>query len=439
MADKSKAPTVYIGMTADIMHHGLINVIEVGRKHGRVVIGLMTDGAVSRYKPLPYLEYEHRRRILKNIVGVDEVIPQEEWDFVPNLQKLKPEIVIHGDDWCEGPQKVFRDRVVDALREWDGELIEVPYTQGVSTPRFNTQLRGLGTTSEIRRQSLRRHLDSGELVRVIEVHSPLCGLLAENLTVERGDSVARFEGMWVSSLTDSTVRGKPDIELVDTSSRIAAIDALFEVTTKPLIFDGDTGGLPEHFAFTVRTLERLGASAIIIEDKTGPKRNSLLDGDGHHIQEDIDLFAEKIAVGRKAALTDEFMIIGRIESLILGVGMEDALARARAYVAAGANGIMIHSRRKTPDEIFEFCNKFRETDPDTTIVVVPTQYSVVRESELIEHGINIVIYANHLLRASFPAMRAAGESILRNGRAMEADDICLPVDELLSMIPNTVS
>lgn len=438
MAENGKVNNVYIGMTADIMHHGLINVIEAGRKHGRVIIGLMTDGAVSRYKPLPYLEYEYRKRILENIVGVDEVVPQEEWNFAPNLRKYKPDVVIHGDDWCEGPQKVYRDRAVEALAEWGGKLVEIPYTQGVSTPRYNAQLRGLGTTSEIRRLSLRRHLDSGELVRVIEVHSPLCGLLAENLAVDRDDSVARFEAMWVSSLTDSTVRGKPDIELVDTSSRIAAIDALFEVTTKPLIFDGDTGGLPEHFAFTVRTLERLGVSAIIIEDKTGPKRNSLLDGEGHHIQEEIDLFAEKIAVGRSAALTDEFMIIGRIESLILGMGMENALARAHAYVAAGANGIMIHSRRSTPDEIFEFCDAFRKKDPDTTLVVVPTQYSVVRESELIAHGINIVIYANHLLRASFPAMRAAGESILRNGRALEADEICLPVDQLLSMIPNKI-
>jgi phosphoenolpyruvate mutase len=438
MAKATKDDTVYIGMTADIMHHGLIKVIEAGRQHGAVIIGLLTDKAVSRHKPLPYLDYEQRKCILENIVGVQEVVQQDEWDFVPNLQHYKPALMVHGDDWVEGPQKVYRQRAVEAMKQWGGRLLEVSYTKGVSTARYKRQLNGLGNTSEIRRGALRRHLNTKLLVKVIEVHSPLCGRLAETLEVDRGDSVARFEAMWMSSLTDSTVRGKPDIELVDTSIRINSVDALFEVTTKPLIFDGDTGGLPEHFAFNVRTLERLGASAIIIEDKTGPKRNSLLKGEGQHIQEDIDLFAKKIDMGKDASVTDDFMIIGRIESLIIGSGMEDALKRAFAYTAAGADGIMIHSRNRSPSEVLEFCDRFRDKDPETVLVVVPTQYNSVRESDLNDHGVNIVIYANHMLRASLPAMRSVCTSILEHGRAKEAGAMCLPVSELLELIPNSV-
>ncbi|MBT05342.1 MAG: phosphoenolpyruvate mutase [Rhodospirillaceae bacterium] len=433
-----KNNSVYIGMTADILHHGLIKIIAAGRELGPVTIGLLTDKAVSTYKPLPYLDFEQRKSILENIVGVDRVVEQNDWDFVPNLRKYKPGIVMHGDDWVTGSQKTFRNRVVDVIKEWDGRLIEVPYTRGVNTARYDKQMSGLGNTSEIRRTALKRYLDTAQIVRAIEVHSPLCGRLAETVEVEKEEGVARFEAMWVSSLTDSTIRGKPDTELVDTSSRINAVDALFEVTTKPLIFDGDTGGLPEHFVFNVRTLERLGASAIIIEDKTGPKRNSLLQGDGHHILEDRDLFAEKIQMGKAACVTNDFMIIGRLESLIVGAGMEDALDRAAAYTAAGADGIMIHSRSEDPSEVLNFCDRFRDMDSETTLVVVPTKYSVVTEPELKAHGVNIVIYANHMLRASVPAMREVCSSILRNSRAKEADELCLPVNELLDLIPNRV-
>ncbi len=438
MSKTNAGETVYIGMTADIMHHGLIKVIEAGRQHGPVTIGLLTDKAVSRYKPLPYLDYGQRKCILENIVGVAQVVPQDDWDFVPNLLNYKPAVMVHGDDWTEGPQRLFRQRAIEAMGQWGGRLIEVPYTKGVSTARYKQQLNGLGNTSEIRRGALRRHLDTDLLVKAMEVHSPLCGRLVETLAVETNDGIGRFQAMWASSLTDSSVRGKPDIELVDTSIRINSVDALFEVTTKPLIFDGDTGGLPEHFAFNVRTLERLGASAIIIEDKTGPKRNSLLKGEGQHIQEDMNLFAKKISVGKDASVTDDFMIIGRIESLIIGSGMDDALRRAEAYTEAGADGIMIHSRSPSPAEVMEFCDRFRDRDPDTVLVVVPTKYNTVYDSELKAHGANVVIYANHMLRASLPAMKDVCSSILKYGRSKEADEMCLPVDELLELIPDRV-
>jgi phosphoenolpyruvate phosphomutase / 2-hydroxyethylphosphonate cytidylyltransferase len=429
---------VYIGMTADILHHGHINIIEHGRKYGDVIIGLLTDRAVSRFKRLPYLEYEHRKRILENIAGVAKVIPQEDWDYAPNLRLLRPDFMVHGSDWLEGPQGEFRRRAYEAMSGWGGQIIEIPYTRGVSSARLDMQMRALGTTPDIRLRQLRRQVNAAGLARVMEVHSPLCGLIVETLEAEREGRPVRFDAMWSSSLTDSTVRGKPDIEALDHTARLSGINDLFEVTTKPLLYDADTGGRIEHFTFTVRSLERMGVSGVIIEDKTGLKKNSLLGSTVAQSQDSIEVFSKKIAAGKAAQVTDDFMIIGRIESLILNAGLDDALRRARAYVEAGADGIMIHGRDKTPAEIFEFCDRFRATDKDTLVVAVPTAYNSVYESELADRGVNIVIYANHLLRASYPAMSRVARAILENGRSLEADEQCMSVDQILKLIPGTI-
>jgi phosphoenolpyruvate mutase len=429
--------TVYIGMTADILHHGHINVIEVGRKYGDIVIGLLTDKAVSKYKRLPYLEYEHRKHILQNIAGVKSVVPQDEWDYVQNLRTIRPDYMIHGDDWTVGPQQKYRERAFEAMAEWGGKIIEIPYTDGVSSGRLDIQVRELGTTPNIRLRQLRRQLDASGFVRVLEVHSPLCGLIVETLVADHDGVPVRFDAMWSSSLTDSTVRGKPDIEALDHSARLAGINDLFEVTTKPLIYDGDTGGRLEHFCFTVRSLERMGASAVIIEDKIGLKKNSLLGNDVVQQQDSVEEFSAKIDAGKAAQVTKEFMIIGRIESLILDAGMDDALMRAQAYVEAGADGIMIHSRKKDPSEIFQFCDRFRKIDPDTVVVVVPTSFNSVYEKEFEDRGVNVVIYANQLLRSSYPAMLRVARTILENGRCLEVDAQCMPVSEILRLIPGT--
>ena len=429
---------VYIGMTADIIHHGHINIIEHGRKYGDVTIGLLTDRAVSRFKRLPYLEYGHRKRILENIAGVTKVIPQEDWDYAPNLRLVRPDFMIHGSDWLEGPQSEFRRRAYEAMSGWGGQIIEIPYTPGVSSARLDAQMRALGTTPDIRLRQLRRQVKAAGFVRVMEVHSPLCGLIVETLEAEREGRPVRFDAMWSSSLTDSTVRGKPDIEALDHTARLSGINDLFEVTTKPLLYDADTGGRIEHFTFTVRSLERMGVSGVIIEDKTGLKKNSLLGSTVEQCQDSVEGFAKKIAAGKAAQVTDEFMIIGRIESLILDAGLDDALLRARAYVDAGADGIMIHGRDKTPAEIFAFCDRFRATDKDTLVVAVPTAYNSVYEHELADRGVNIVIYANHLLRASYPAMARVARAILENGRSLEADTQCMSVDEILKLIPGTI-
>jgi phosphoenolpyruvate phosphomutase / 2-hydroxyethylphosphonate cytidylyltransferase len=429
--------TVYVGMAADILHDGHISVIDTARRYGDVVIGLLTDQVVSTLDQPPHLDYERRKRILENIVGVKKVVPQEGLDYVPNLRQLRPDYLIHDGVWLNGTHGNYRDRALAAMTEWGGQIIDMAYADGVGHGQLRVFDVVLGTTPTIRLRQLRRQLAASGVARVLEVHSPLCGIIAESATAEHDGRTIGFDAMWSSSLIDSTVRGKPDIEAVDHSARFAGLNELFEVTTKPLLYDADTGGRPEHFAFTVRSLERLGVSAVIIEDKIGLKRNSLLGNDVVQARESIENFCYKISAGKAAQATNDFAIIGRIESFILNAGIEDALLRAKEYVAAGADGIMIHSRKQEPDEIFAFCDRFRKADTATILVAVPTTYSGVYERELNARGVNVVIYANHLLRASYPAMMQVARTILENGRCREVDSLCMPVDSILRLVPGT--
>ena len=430
--------TVYVGMAADLIHEGHINILKTASTYGDVVVGVLTDTAIASYKRLPFMTYEQRKAVIENIKGVVKVIPQDTLDYVPNLQALKPDYVVHGDDWKIGRQAKTRQSVIDALATWGGTLIEPEYTANISSTQLNKAVREIGTTPTMRSSMLRRLIDAKDIVRILEVHSPLAGLIAEKTAVEVEGQIHTFDGMWSSSLTDSTVRGKPDTEVLDLTTRVGNINDTFEVTTKPMIYDGDSGGKLEHFPFMVRTLERTGVSAIIIEDKIGYKRNSLYGVDGGQNQDTIEGFCEKIQSGKKAQVTENFMIISRIESLILEQGIDDALMRAFAYIEAGVDGIMIHSSYKDPAEILEFLSKFRAKDTSTPVVVVPSSYNVITEQELIDAGVNVVIYANHMLRASFPAMQTVAESILTNGRSKEADDMCLSIKEILTLIPEKV-
>ena len=428
-------PVVYVGMSADLVHPGHINILEHAAQLGEVTVGLLTDAAIAGYKRLPHMTFEQRKSVVENLKQVSRVVPQETLDYVPNLRELRPDYVVHGDDWRTGVQRETRQRVIEALREWDGELVEIPYTQGISSTQLNESVKQIGTTPSVRLSRLRRLIETKPIVRVLESHSGLAGLIAETTQVERDGRVVEFDGMWSSSLTDSTSRGKPDIEAVDISSRLQTINDIFEVTTKPMIFDGDTGGKPEHFVFTVRSLERLGVSAVIIEDKEGLKRNSLFGTEVAQTQSSIEDFRARIAIGKQAQITDDFMIIARLESLILDQGMDDAVKRAQAYIEAGADGIMIHSRRKEPDEVFEFCRIAQGFDTKVPVVAVPSSYNSVSEEELIDHGVSVVIYANHMLRAAYPAMRKVAETILYNGRSLEADPLMAPISEALKIIP----
>ncbi len=424
--------TVYIAMSADLITPNHVNLIQEARTLGEVVIGLLTDSAVASYQRLPHMPYEQRKVVMENIVGVKEVVPQETLDHVPNLLKIKPDYVFHRDDWNTGVLRGTRQRVIDTLKQWGGELVEPDPMPGLTSTSLNLALREVGTTPQMRLGMLKRLLEAKPLIRVIEAHSGLTGLIAETVFVEGDHSVREFDGIWLSSLTDSALKAKPDIEYVD---RMTSISDILETTTKPIIFDGDTGGITEHFVFMVRTLERLGVSAVIIEDKKGLKRNSLFGTDASQVQDDVEDFSHKISSGKNAQVTNDFMIIARIESLILKAGMDDALARARAYIAAGANGIMIHSKEPNADEIMTFCREHAKFDDRVPLVAVPSTYSRTTEDELAEAGVSIVIYANQLLRSAYPAMVQVARSILQHGRAAEAEELCMPIKDIISLIP----
>lgn len=427
--------TVYMCFSTDIIHGGHINIINKAAQLGSLVIGILSDEAISSYKRYPLVDFNERKEIISSIHGVSKVVEQKNLSYKENIKRLKPDIIVHGDDWKTGVQKPIREEVIALLNEYGGELVEFPYSKNEVHDALEKHAREQLAIPDMRRGRLKKLLSMKGCINAIEAHSGITGLIAEKTTVVDDGKTYQFDAMWVSSLCDSTAKGKPDIELVDMTSRFRTIDDIMEVTTKPIIFDGDTGGLTEHFVYTVKSLERMGVSMIIIEDKTGLKKNSLFGTEVEQTQDNIENFCEKIKAGKKAQKTKDFMIVARIESLILERGMEDALIRAFAFTSAGADGIMIHSRKKSPDEIFEFVEKFRQKDKLTPIVVVPTSFNSVTEEEFKDRGVNIVIYANQLTRSGFPAMQRTAETILKNHRAKEADDMCMSIKDILTLIP----
>lgn len=427
-------PVVYTALGTDVIHEGHLNILRHAQEYGTVVVGALSDKALIRYSRFPTVSQEERVKLYESLEGVSRVVIQDDYLYDDVIATLKPDYVVHGDNWQNGPERAIRNNIEGLLATYGGTLIEVPYTRSEQARKVDQQLREKLAMPEYRRRRLRQLLAISPTVKVIEAHDGLTGLIAEKTVVDHNGRLDQFDGMWVSSLCDSTERGKPDIELVDMSARLRTVDDIMEVTTKPIILDGDTGGLTEHFVYNVRTLERMGVSAVIIEDKTGLKKNSLFGTEVKQTQAPIEDFCAKISAGKKVQLTDDFMIIARIESLILERGMEDALTRAFAFRDAGADGIMIHSRKKDPAEIYEFCDCFREKDATTPIVVVPTSFNGATEEELASHGINIVIYANQLIRAAFPAMQETARGILRAHRALEVDEQLLPFKDIIRLI-----
>ncbi|MCI8464451.1 MAG: phosphoenolpyruvate mutase [Lachnospiraceae bacterium] len=425
---------VYTCFCTDMIHDGHLNIIREARKYGELIIGVLSDEAMVRFNRFPSVSFEERFRMVQQLEGISEVVVQKEIMYDHVIGELKPDYVIHGDNWKTGAMKAIRDNVEELLSAYGGQIIDVPYTYSEKVRHLDANMREKLSMPEYRRKRLKQLIGLCPIVKALEVHSGLTGLIAEKTIVAYQGELDQFDAMWISSLCDSTAKGKPDIELVDSTSRFRTIDDVMEVTTKPVIFDGDTGGLTEHFVYLVRSLERMGVSAVIIEDKTGLKKNSLFGTEVVQTQDTVEHFCEKIAAGKATQLTDEFMIIARIESLILEQGMEDALNRARAYVKAGADGIMIHSRKKDPEEIFQFCDLFRGENQETPLVVVPTSFHSVTEAELAEHGVNIVIYANQLTRSAFPAMEETARDILRYHRAEEVDARLMPIKNIISLI-----
>jgi phosphoenolpyruvate mutase len=424
--------TVYVPMAVDLIHKGHINIIKIASSYGKVIVGLLTDEAVAAYKRVPYLDYEQRKLIVQNIVGVDEVVKQEEDDYIPTIMKLKPDYFVHGDDWKEGVQKNKRKRVIKVMKELGGEVIEPAYTKEVSSTILNDYVRSVGTTADIRRQRLRYLLKNKDIVRILEAHNGLTGLIVEKTKIGYNE----FDGMWLSSLTHSASKGKPDSQYVDITTVSQTLGEIFDVTTKPMIVDLDNGGLVEHFKPTIRTLERQGVSAVIIEDKIGNKRNSLFEDTSNQNQDTIEDFSYKISEGKKSLVTKDFMIIARIESLILKAGMTDAVERAKAYIDSGVDGIMIHSKDSVPDEILEFCDIYQQFETKVPLVAVPSTYCQITENQLFQRGVNLVIYANHLMRSAYPAMVKTAKQILLDGSSYQAsEEYCMPIQKIISLIP----
>lgn len=438
---------VYVGMSADLLHAGHINVLKKAKELGYVIVGLLSDEAIASMEEAPFLNYEQRKVVLENLDLIDEIVEQKSASYKENLLAIKPDYVVHGDDWRSGYMNLYRREVVEVLHELYPQsedkdnhpnLIEVPYSSDINALGIKKTMNSLGISQALRSGRLRKLLAIKKPLRILETHSALVALIAENTFSERDGQKIEFDGFWQSSLTDSSVRGKPDIEAVDLTSRLNTVHEIFDVTSKPMIYDADTGGKIEHFVFTVKSLERAGVSAVVIEDKTGLKKNSLLGNEVEQTQEDVDVFCQKITAGKKAQVGSDFMIFARIESLILDKGQEDALKRAQAYIKAGADGIMIHSRHKDGAEIFEFMKTFREIDKNTPVLVVPTSFNTIHAQKLAEAGVNIVVYANQMLRASFVSMSNIAQSILDHDRSAEIEKECLSINEILSLIPGTI-
>ena len=433
---KKKNKIVYVPMGADIIHSGHLNILKHAQKYGEVVIGLFTDSAIAEYKRLPLIGYSQRYDIIKNIKGVSKVVAQDTWDYSKNLNKLKPDYVVHGDDWKKGVQKGIRDKVIKTLKKWSGKLIEPKYTQNISANSLKNKINDIIYFPQNRVSILKRLIYSKNIVRILESHNSLTGLIIENLNILKNKKMLEFDGMWSSSLTDSATKGKPDNSSVDFSSRITSLNEMMDVTTKPLVFDADNGGQVEHLPFLVRSLERAGTSAIIMEDKIGLKRNSLFKNQTGTKQDKPNIFAKKIKKICNSRQSNDFMVIARIESFILGKGLKDALKRAEIYSKAGADAILIHSKEKSTKEIFSFAREFRKSKNFVPLVSVPSTYSKVYEKELIKNGFKLVIYANQLLRAAYPAMQNAAKTILKNSRAFEIDKKIIPIKEIINLIKN---
>ena len=427
--------TVYMSFSTDMIHGGHISIIKKAQRLGKLIIGVLSDEAVAGFKRYPLVPASERRVMFENIAGVYKVVDQKTLSYKENLEKYRPAYVVHGDDWVTGFQKPVRDEVVSILASYGGKLVEYPYTSNPKFKAMEDRAKAELSMPDMRRGRLKKLLELKGMVTAMEAHSGITGLIVEKTCVFQDGGTRQFDAMWISSLCDSTAKGKPDIELVDMTSRFRTIDDIMEVTTKPIIFDGDTGGLTEHFVYTVRSLERMGVSMVIIEDKTGLKKNSLFGTEVKQTQDTIENFSAKIRAGKNAQKTKDFMICARIESLILERGMDDALERAFAFTVAGADAIMIHSRKKDPAEIKEFIEKFREKDKTTPIVLVATSFNTVYEEEWKELGANIIIYANQLTRTGFPAMQDAARTILETHRAKECDDKCMSVKEIITLIP----
>ena len=431
-----KNKTVYVPLAVDLLHSVHISILKKAKRYGKVIVGLMTDKAISEYKQLPILDYNERFKILSGVKFIDEIVEQKNWDYSENIKKYKPDYFIHGDDWKKGIQKNQRKKVIKTLKRYRGKLIEISFSKNISSSEIKEKIINYVSNSNNKVSRLKQMMKAKNLVKILESHNSLTGLIIENLKIKKKKINVEFDGMWSSSLTDSATKGLPDNSSLSFSARISSLNDMMDVTTKPLVFDADNGGQLEHLPYLVRSLERSGVSAIIMEDKVGLKKNSLFKNQSGTKQDKPEHFAKKIKIISNSRKNKDFMVIARIESFILGKGLKDALKRAEIYSKAGANAILIHSKETTPKEIFSFAREFRKSKNFIPLVSVPSTYSKTYEKDLIKNGFKLVIYANQLLRAAYPAMLNTAKDILVNSRSFDAEksNKIIPISEIISLV-----
>jgi phosphoenolpyruvate mutase len=428
-----KQKIVYVPLAADILNEGHLNILKIASNYGKVIVGLLTDAAIIQYKNLPFFDYDQRFKIVSNLKLVDEVVPQDNWNYRLILNSIKPDFFVHGDDWKTGIQAKIRLEVIRELKKWDGKLIEPKYSKNISRISQKNKILHLGVTPDQRKLQLKRLLKVKKFIRIMESHSALSSLIIENVNINKNRKLLQFDGIWSSSLTDSALRGKPDNQSVDYSQRINFLNETIDTSLKPVIFDGDNGGRLEHLTYLVKNLEKIGVSALVLEDKKGLKINSLFKDQAKSFQESAEQFSKKIKIAINSRISKDFMIVARIESLILGKSLKDAINRAEKYSKAGADAILIHSNKNHPTEIFNFAKVFKRSKFFKPMIAIPSTYSKTYEKELVNNGFKIVIYANHLLRASYKAMYETAEKILINQRAFESEKKITPINNIISL------
>ncbi len=407
--------TVYVGMSADLVHPGHINLLREAASLGRVTVGLLTDRAISSYKRMPFLTFEQRRAVIEHIAFVTAVVPQDTLDYTDNLRLLRPDFVVHGDDWRNGVQAQTRRRVLDVLREWGGTLVEPPYTEGISSTALRMAAMDIGFAPGVRQRRLRRMLDCKPLVRVMQAHDGLSAHIVDRLEETTQGAPREYDAIWVDSLAGAPIRGKPDPLPFDLSSRLVTLHEILDATTKPLICNAGGAGHAAGVTAAVRTLERIGVSAIVIDTEVTDRRAVPAMAASAPPQDDMAAFIREIAAARDARVTPDFMIIARINDRTRDCGADRMMARAAAGVDAGADAVMCDSDPVNPDGIFDLCRRYRRLMNGHPLLVGLSGTEGLQEHDLASAGASMVVYTDTLLRAAREAMISAASQVLSCG------------------------
>jgi len=421
--------TVYVGMVGDMLHVGHINILKTAARLGRVTVGVLTDRAVVGYKRLPLLAFEDRVRVVESIADVAAVVPQKTLSYVENLRALRPDYVVHGDDWRYGDQvSRARAEVIATLGEWGGELVEVAYTKGISSTAIHRSGAADALFSGTRQGRLRRLLAAKPTLRIVEAHSGLSAKIAAE--VRGPDGATGFDAVWQSGLTDAIHRGKSDGGAVDRGRRLQAVEEILDAGPLPLIYDGRAAGRPETVFDLTRALDKAGVSALCLGDRSDPDRT----GPEMSPAETV----AQIEAVRAACPTGAVMAISRIVVAAPGNGgsgaLDRALDRALALLEAGSDAVMFDSAADTAEPILDIAARLRRQRRDVPLFAAQSDRWGAPIHRFENAGIDAVVYETHLLRATVAPMRRAATALLAEGTGPAPD--LTPLPELRGLFPS---